>query len=61
MGQPQNGFAGFLVQAREYTDTFVPGSSIYGTWEDNETLYRPLNCGKSMADTTVLFPVSIYT
>ena len=58
-GQATNGFVGFLVQARESTDTFVPESSIHGTWEDNRMLYRPLNCGKSMTDTSVLYPVSL--
>ncbi|XP_064402412.1 adhesion G protein-coupled receptor E3-like isoform X2 [Halichondria panicea] len=57
-GQATNGFVGFLVQARESTDTFVPESSIHGTWEDNRMLYRPLNCGKSMTDTSVLYPNS---
>ncbi|XP_064406768.1 uncharacterized protein LOC135351637 isoform X2 [Halichondria panicea] len=57
-GQETNGFVGFLVQARNYTDMFVPESSIHGTWEDNSMLYRPLNCGKSMANTSVLYPNS---
>ncbi len=59
-GQQTNGFVGFLVQARNYTDMFVPESSIHGTWEDDTMLYyRPLNCGKSVADTSELYPVSL--
>ena len=59
-GQQTNGFVGFLVQARNYTDMFVPESSIHGTWEDDgNLLYRPLVCGKSMANTSVLYPVSL--
>ncbi len=58
-GRYPNGFTGFLIQARESTDTFVPESSIYGTWEDDRPLYKLLNCGKSMDDTSVLYPVSL--
>ena len=55
-----NGFQGFLIQAREDTETFDPSSDIYGEWiEDSSLLYRPLFCGKNNMSPETTFPVSI--
>ena len=58
---------GFLIQARTRSEAFVVNSDIWGEWlpdplgEGGTPRYKPLECGRNMANPLPVFPVSLKT
>ena len=58
--QPGSTFDGFMVEARESTDSFDEGSTIWGTWvpDPSDANYHAVTCNRSNDSSVGPFEVS---